>query len=63
MKMVTDQFICAPAPRVFTPEAGKDYEAYLDRHDWKCGAVIRLLSGVETPGPIAEVPSSSCAKQ
>ncbi len=63
MKMVTDQFRCVPAPQVFTPEAGKDYEAYLDRHDWRCGGVIRLLSGLETPGPVAEVPSTSCAKQ
>lgn len=63
MKMVTDQAFCVPPTRVFIPEAGKDYEAYLDRHDGKCGGVIRLLSGLETPGPIAEVPSSSCAKK
>lgn len=59
----TDQAFCVPPTRVFTPEAGKDYEAYLDRHDGKCGGVIRLLSGLETPGTIAKVPSSSCAKK
>jgi len=63
MKMVTAQAICVPSTRVFTPQAGKDYGAYLHRHDGKCGGVIRLLSGLETPGPIADVPSSSSAKK
>lgn len=63
MKLVTDQASCVLDARVFVPEAGKDYEAYLDRHEWRCGSVIRLLSGLETPGPIAEVTSGSCAKK
>ncbi len=63
MKLVTDQVFCAPPNRVFVPEAGKDYEAFLDRHDGKCRAVIRPLSDLEAPGLSAEVPSNSCGKK
>jgi len=63
MKLVSDQVFCVPPDRVLVPEAGRDYEAFLDRHEGKCRAVIRLLSDQETPGRIAEVPSNSCAKK
>jgi len=63
MKMLSGEAFCVPAPRVFVPEAGKDYEAYLLRQGGQCGGVIRLLSGVEAPGAVAEVPSSRCAKK
>jgi hypothetical protein len=62
MKMLTGEAFCVPDPRVFVPEAGKDYEAYLQRQGGQCGGVIRLLSDVEAPGAVAEVPSSRCAK-
>lgn len=63
MKMVAAEASCVPDARVFVPEAGKDYEAYLQRQDWQCGGVIRLLSGLETPGAIAHVPSNSCGRK
>lgn len=63
MKMVTGEAFCVPDARVFVPEAGKDYEAYLQRQGGRCGGVIRLLSSAETPGAVAEVPSSRCAKK
>ena len=63
MKMVAAEASCVPDPRVFVPEAGKDYEAYLQRQDWQCGGVIRLLSGLETPGAVAHVPSNSCGRK
>ncbi|WP_426133451.1 hypothetical protein [Pseudomonas sp. PWP3-1b2] len=63
MKMVTGEAFCVPDARVFVPEAGKDYEAYLQRQDGYCGGVIRLLSGLETPGAIAQVPSNRCGRK
>jgi len=62
MKLVTDGLICMAPARVFVPEAGKDYEAYLDRYDGKCIGRVRLLSGLEAPGPTADVPSGICSK-
>lgn len=61
-RLLTAEVRCAPDARVFVPEAGKDYEAYLYRHDGMCVGMIRLLSDLEKPGPIADVSSTSCSK-
>ncbi|NVZ71743.1 hypothetical protein [Pseudomonas costantinii] len=63
MKMLAAEASCVPDPRVFTPEAGKDYEAYLYRKNGFCSGVIQLLSDIESPDDIAKVPSRSCPKK
>lgn len=60
LKMSTEQLSCVPPRLTFVPEAGKDYEAYLERHDGRCGTMIQLLSQLEKPGPNAQIRSSSC---